>query len=169
MRDPIMLLKEYNASKVILSRSFLTLKDGGKLLSVAYGSQREPFVLQTPPLYVQTVSPYYVDAIFDATNAKGLAFLDAVLSIDNMLLQTATDRSREWIGRPEPRCALADVMRRSIVTLDPATVRLKSMVDLEPRSIVRCLIEVPYMWFNMDAFGVTLKIVKSETLQQPSQ
>lgn len=164
-----MLPKDFRLPLVHVPRALTLLKDGGKLLSIRYGKGREPLVLQTPPMYIVSLDDFYVHAEFETASGRGAAFFEMLLALDNFALQTASDRSADWMNVSMARCDVAPLMRRSIVCLDPPTVRLKRGADpVEVDTVVRCLVEVPCIWLRSESFGVSLRILKSETYLETS-
>jgi hypothetical protein len=92
-----MLLKDFRVERINIDRTSLT-----------YGPGREPLVLQTPELFAQyglgrKNDSAWIELQVRCEDARAERFFEALLAIDNKLLQTFTENSERWTGQRSTR------------------------------------------------------------------
>lgn len=182
-------------------------RKGGKVVYLSPpGNPKSRIVIQTPALSIPFgVSPYMdpageiqsysLDVSFRGydSDPKMAEFMAKMRQLDDVLLNTAVERSKEWFGKPMGRELVAEFFRRLVK--DPSNPQyapiMKIKVPLangeslaqffdESRkpcsidylvkgSVVKCIVELSSVWFVNKNFGTTWRLVQCAVVSRPNR
>ena len=182
-------------------------KKGGKIVNVSYGPEvsKRRVILQTPIVSIpfgvtpyQEVSTgeiqsYSIDISFRNMNSdpKMADFLDRMRGLDNLLLDTGVENSKEWFGKPMNRELVQEFCRKLVKdpanTQYPPTMKVKvPMVNGEPSAMffdenrnpvkidyftkgttVKMILELSSVWFVNKNYGITWRLIQAAAVSKP--
>lgn len=124
---------------VLLVKDFDILRlNIGKGGEITYGKTKEPLYLQTPELYAPFGVSVFEDSSHVEVTVETQPFFDVIVSIDNKVLQTCTDNSKEWFGEQLKREDMFSRFKPLIKMSDkyPPMTKIK-LSDKDPPKIFR--------------------------------
>lgn len=206
----VILSKNFSVNSISFSKPAV-LKSGAKQAYVNYNGGK--LLMQTPPKFAlpfgvsafedktkpQNAPVYSLDLSFREkdTNAAVKTFYDAMMELDNLMMETAVSKSEEWFGKKKSREVLEElytpVVKKAKDDKYPPTMKLKlsqrdgafdakfydearneykdfDIKELLPRnSTVTCIIQCAGVWFAGGKFGLTWRAVQVMINSKPQE
>ena len=181
-------------------------KKGGKVVYIGTGANgKDRVMLQTPAMVMPfgvtpyqespggDIQSYSVDVSFRTADVdpKVSDFQARIQGLDEVILQTAIDRSEEWFGRKMTRDLVAEFYRKLVNDKNPQyapVLKIKVGVGMtgEPSAqfydesrnpvgieylgkgtTVKMICEVSSVWFVNKTFGATFRLVQAAVVSKP--
>lgn len=193
--------QEFNASSTILS-SVKKNKSGGKTvyinapdnkkLYIQFPFMRSPYGLSSYTDEATGKTSFSLDLSFDRDNEEALVMKDKLRELDDIILKTVAENSKEWLGKPYNIEVIREALYKPIVRPGkddwPESIKLKVMTkpngdflpeayDMSQKSIpidsiekgqkCMCICDINQIWFVDNKFGVSIRV--SQVLCERSQ
>lgn len=197
--DAITLHSSFEPSTIKFSQVSKTNK-GGKIIYLSFPNN-ERIKIQTPvmsaPFGISTYDDanngqsHVLDASFKGydTNPKLEGFLGKCREFDDVLLATATENSKAWLGKAMTKEVTAEFLRRSVREAnDPSkyapTLRMKitpstefynerqettTMDYVTKGTSFRAILELASVWFVNKNYGVTWRVAQLAVVSRPDR
>lgn len=183
---------DFNANNVSFSK-LRKNKNGGKAVYLNSSDNKKIFVqlpfMRSPyglSVYTDETSgrtSYSLDLSFDPDNAESAQFLKAMSELDELIVNTVADNSKEWLGKNFNVAVLKEALYKPIVRPGkeqyPSTMKLKiltksdgsfvpeaynmkrervSLDSIEKGQKVVAIIDLNQIWFIDNKFGCTIRL-----------
>ncbi len=183
---------DFNANNVSFSK-LRKNKNGGKAVYLNSSDNKKIFVqlpfMRSPyglSVYTDETSgrtSYSLDLSFDPDNAESTQLLKAMTELDELVVNTVANNSKEWLGKNFNVAVLKEALYKPIVRPGkdqyPATMKLKiltksdgsfvpeaysmkrervSLDTVEKGQKVVAIIDLNQIWFIDNKFGVTIRL-----------
>jgi len=183
---------DFNANNVSFSK-LRKNKNGGKAVYLNSSDNKKIFVqlpfMRSPyglSVYTDETSgrtSYSLDLSFDPDNTESVQLLKAMTELDELVVNTVANNSKEWLGKNFNVAVLKEALYKPIVRPGkeqyPATMKLKiltksdgsfvpeaysmkrervSLDSVEKGQKVVAIIDLNQIWFIDNKFGVTIRL-----------
>lgn len=183
---------DFNANNVSFSK-LRKNKNGGKAVYLNSSDNKKIFVqlpfMRSPyglSVYTDETSgrtSYSLDLSFDPDNAESTQLLKAMTELDELVVNTVANNSKEWLGKNFNVAVLKEALYKPIVRPGkeqyPSTMKLKiltksdgsfvpeaysmkrervSLDTVEKGQKVVAIIDLNQIWFIDNKFGVTIRL-----------
>jgi len=183
---------EFSASSVVFSK-LRKNKNGGKTVYLNGGDNKKlylqlPFMRSPYGLSAFTDettgrTSYSLDLSFDTDNADAMNLHDKLKELDELIVNTVAQNSKEWLGKEFNVAVLREALYKPLVRPGkepyPSTLKLKvatksdgsfvpeaynmqkagvSLDTIEKGRKVMAIIDVSSIWFIDNKFGVTVRL-----------
>ena len=183
---------DFNANNVSFSK-LRKNKNGGKAVYLNSSDNKKIFVqlpfMRSPyglSVYTDETSgrtSYSLDLSFDPDNPESTQLLKAITELDELVVNTVANNSKEWLGKNFNVAVLKEALYKPIVRTGkdqyPATMKLKiltksdgsfvpeaysmkrervSLDTVEKGQKVVAIIDLNQIWFIDNKFGVTIRL-----------
>ena len=183
---------DFNANNVSFSK-LRKNKNGGKAVYLNSSDNKKIFVqlpfMRSPyglSVYTDETSgrtSYSLDLSFDPDNPESIQLLKAMTELDELVVNTVANNSKEWLGKNFNVAVLKEALYKPIVRPGkeqyPATMKLKiltksdgsfvpeaysmkrervSLDTVEKGQKVVAIIDLNQIWFIDNKFGVTIRL-----------
>lgn len=183
---------DFNANNVSFSK-LRKNKNGGKAVYLNSSDNKKIFVqlpfMRSPyglSVYTDETSgrtSYSLDLSFDPDNTESMQLLKAMTELDELVVNTVANNSKEWLGKNFNVAVLKEALYKPIVRPGkeqyPATMKLKiltksdgsfvpeaysmkrervSLDTVEKGQKVVAIIDLNQIWFIDNKFGVTIRL-----------
>jgi len=183
---------DFNANNVSFSK-LRKNKNGGKAVYLNSSDNKKIFVqlpfMRSPyglSVYTDETSgrtSYSLDLSFDPDNTESVQLLKAMTELDELVVNTVANNSKEWLGKNFNVAVLKEALYKPIVRPGkeqyPATMKLKiltksdgsfvpeaysmkrervSLDTVEKGQKVVAIIDLNQIWFIDNKFGVTIRL-----------
>ena len=183
---------DFNANNVSFSK-LRKNKNGGKAVYLNSSDNKKIFVqlpfMRSPyglSVYTDETSSrtsYSLDLSFDPDNAESTQLLKAMTELDELVVNTVANNSKEWLGKNFNVAVLKEALYKPIVRPGkeqyPSTMKLKiltksdgsfvpeaysmkrervSLDSVEKGQKVVAIIDLNQIWFIDNKFGVTIRL-----------
>ena len=183
---------DFNANNVSFSK-LRKNKNGGKAVYLNSSDNKKIFVqlpfMRSPyglSVYTDETSgrtSYSLDLSFDPDNTESIQLLKAMTELDELVVNTVANNSKEWLGKNFNVAVLKEALYKPIVRPGkeqyPATMKLKiltksdgsfvpeaysmkrervSLDTVEKGQKVVAIIDLNQIWFIDNKFGVTIRL-----------
>src|SRR6056300_101804 len=183
---------DFNASGVSFSK-FRKNKNGGKAVYLNSSDNKKIFIqlpfMRSPyglSAYTDETTgrtSYSLDLSFDPDNADSVTFMEAMSQLDDLVVNTVAEKSKNWLGKKFNVAVLKEALYKPIVRPGkeqyPATMKLKiltksdgsfvpeaynmqrervSLDTIEKGQKVLAIIDLNQIWFIDNKFGVTIRL-----------
>src|SRR6056300_1785263 len=183
---------DFNASGVSFSK-FRKNKNGGKAvylnssdnkkIFIQLPFMRSPYGLSSYTDETTGRTSYSLDLSFDPDNADSVTFMEAMSQLDDLVVNTVAENSKDWLGKKFNVAVLKEALYKPIVRPGkeqyPATMKLKiltksdgsfvpeaynmqrervSLDTIEKGQKVLAIIDLNQIWFIDNKFGVTIRL-----------
>ena len=183
---------DFNANNVSFSK-LRKNKNGGKAVYLNSSDNKKIFVqlpfMRSPyglSVYTDETSgrtSYSLDLSFDPDNAESTQLLKAMTELDELVVNTVANNSKEWLGKNFNLAVLKEALYKPIVRPGkeqyPSTMKLKiltksdgsfvpeaysmkrervSLDSVEKGQKVVAIIDLNQIWFIDNKFGVTIRL-----------
>tara|TARA_B100000767_G_C19682717_1_gene500330 strand:- start:362 stop:1075 length:714 start_codon:yes stop_codon:yes gene_type:complete len=183
---------EFNANNVSFSK-LRKNKNGGKAVYLNSSDNKKIFVqlpfMRSPyglSVYTDETSgrtSYSLDLSFDPDNVESTQLLKAMTELDELVVNTVANNSKEWLGKNFNVAVLKEALYKPIVRPGkeqyPSTMKLKiltksdgsfvpeaysmkrervSLDTVEKGQKVVAIIDLNQIWFIDNKFGVTIRL-----------
>ena len=191
---------EFSANSVGFSK-LRKNKNGGKTVYLNAGDNKKlylqlPFMRSPYGLSAFTDegtgrTTYSLDLSFDAENEGAMQLHDSLKELDELIVNTVAENSKEWLGKEFNVAVLREALYKPIVRPGkepyPSTLKLKvatkpdgtfvpeaynsrkesvTLDTIEKGQKVMAIVDVSSIWFIDNKFGVTIRLQQS--LLEPS-
>ena len=191
---------EFSANSVGFSK-LRKNKNGGKTVYLNAGDNKKlylqlPFMRSPYGLSAFTDegtgrTTYSLDLSFDADNEGAMQLHDSLKELDELIVNTVAENSKEWLGKEFNVAVLREALYKPIVRPGkepyPSTLKLKvatkpdgsfvpeaynsrkesvTLDTIEKGQKVMAIVDVSSIWFIDNKFGVTIRLQQS--LLEPS-
>ena len=186
---------EFSASSVQFSK-LRKNKNGGKTVYLNAGDNKKlylqlPFMRSPYGLSAFTDegtgrTTYSLDLSFDAENTEAMELHDSLKELDELIVNTVAENSKEWLGKEFNVAVLREALYKPIVRPGkepyPSTLKLKvatkpdgtfvpeaynvrkesvTLDTVEKGQKVMAIVDVSSIWFIDNKFGVTIRLQQS--------
>ena len=193
---------EFNASSVVFSK-LRKNKNGGKTVYLNGGDNKKlylqlPFMRSPYGLSAFTDegtgrTTYSLDLSFDTDNAEAMELHDKLKELDEIIVNTVAENSKEWLGKEFNVAVLREALYKPMVRPGkepyPSTVKLKiatkpdgsfvpeaysmqreavPLDSVEKGQKVMAIVDLSSIWFIDNKFGVTIRLQQT-LLEQSSK
>ena len=183
---------DFNANNVSFSK-LRKNKNGGKAVYLNSSDNKKIFIqlpfMRSPyglSVYTDETSgrtSYSLDLSFDPDNAESAQFLKAMSELDELIVNTVADNSKEWLGKNFNVAVLKEALYKPIVRPGkeqyPATIKLKILTkpdgtfvpesynmqkqpvpldSIEKGQKAMAIVDLNQISFIDNKFGVTLRL-----------
>ena len=126
---------------------------------------------------------YSLDLSFDKDNEEGLALAEKLKALDEIIIKTVADNSKEWLGKVYDINVIREALYKPLVRQAkddyPDTIKLKIMTkqtgeflaeaydssrkmisvdQIEKGQRCACIVDVNQIWFIDNKFGVSVRL-----------
>ena len=171
-------------------------KNGGKTVYLNAGDNKKlylqlPFMRSPYGLSAFTDegtgrTTYSLDLSFDTENAEAMELHDSLKELDELIVNTVAENSKEWLGKEFNVAVLREALYKPIVRPGkepyPSTLKLKvatkpdgtfvpeaysvrkepvTLDTIEKGQKVMAIVDVSSIWFIDNKFGVTIRLQQS--------
>lgn len=198
MANKITMFNEFEPTAIQFSPLAKTSK-GGKIVYLSC-PPNDRIKIQTPvmsaPFGVSSfddngagIPSYSLDASFKGhdTDERIKTFLTKCRQLDEFVLETAVQRSREWFGKQMSRDVVSEFLRKQVrEASDPTKYAPTTRFKITPASeffdehrqevdmkylckgmTFRCIVELASVWFINKNFGLTWRLVQLGVVSRP--
>jgi len=186
---------DFSASSVGFSK-LRKNKNGGKTVYLNAGDNKKlylqlPFMRSPYGLSAFTDegtgrTTYSLDLSFDAENTEAMELHDSLKELDELIVNTVAENSKEWLGKEFNVAVLREALYKPIVRPGkepyPSTLKLKvatkpdgtfvpeaynvrkesvTLDTVEKGQKVMAIVDVSSIWFIDNKFGVTIRLQQS--------
>jgi hypothetical protein len=183
---------DFNANNISFSK-LRKNKNGGKAVYLNSSDNKKIFIqlpfMRSPyglSAYTDETTgrtSYSLDLSFDPDNADSATFMEAMSQLDDLVVNTVAENSKEWLGKKFNVAVLKEALYKPIVRPGkeqyPATMKLKiltksdgsfvpeaynmqrervSLDTIEKGQKVLAIIDLNQIWFIDNKFGVTIRL-----------
>jgi hypothetical protein len=183
---------DFNANNISFSK-LRKNKNGGKAVYLNSSDNKKifvqlPFMRSPYGLSVYTDegtgrTSYSLDLSFDPDNPESAKFHEAMSQLDELVVNTVAENSKEWLGKKFNVAVLKEALYKPIVRVGkeqyPSTMKLKiltksdgsfvpeaysmqrervSLDTIEKGQKVLAIIDLNQIWFIDNKFGVTIRL-----------
>jgi hypothetical protein len=192
MSNNIQVSQQFEPSTVTFSQ-LKKNKNGGKSVMLNRGNKkklylqlpfmRSPFGISTYTDEATNKTSYSLDLSFDADNEDAMQLSSKLLELDDIILKTVTENSKEWLGKSYDINVIREALYKPLVRQGKEgyanTLRLKVQtnqsgdfipeaynLNQEPIQIdeiergqkCMCIVEINQIWFIDNKFGVSVRL-----------
>lgn len=205
MSTTIVLSQNFEPAKMTFS-ALEKNKKGGKVVYIGTApGGKGRLSIQTPVMVMPfgvtpyqespggDIQSYSVDVSFRGEDPKIADFQKKIEELDDILIQTATENSEAWFGRPMTRELVTEFYRKLLNNKNPQyppTLRVKVGVGYNgeilarfydearaPTNIeylvkgatVKLIVELSSVWFVNKTFGATFRLVQAAVVTKPDR
>jgi hypothetical protein len=172
------LRKNKNGGKAV----YLNSSDNKKIF-IQLPFMRSPYGLSAYTDETTGRTSYSLDLSFDPDNADSVTFMEAMSQLDDLVVNTVAENSKDWLGKKFNVAVLKEALYKPIVRPGkeqyPATMKLKiltksdgsfvpeaynmqrervSLDTIEKGQKVLAIIDLNQIWFIDNKFGVTIRL-----------
>ena len=186
---------DFNANNVSFSK-LRKNKNGGKAVYLNSSDNKKIFIqlpfMRSPyglSVYTDETSgrtSYSLDLSFDPDNAECAQILKAMSELDELIVNTVANNSKEWLGKNFNVAVLKEALYKPIVRPGkeqyPATIKLKILTkpdgtfvpesynmqkqpvpldSIEKGQKAMAIVDLNQIWFIDNKFGVTIRLQQS--------
>jgi hypothetical protein len=183
---------DFNANNISFSK-LRKNKNGGKAVYLNSSDNKKIFIqlpfMRSPyglSAYTDETTgrtSYSLDLSFDPDNIESAAFMEAMTQLDDLVVNTVAENSKEWLGKKFNVAVLKEALYKPVVRPGkepyPATMKLKiltksdgsfvpeaynmqrervSLDTIEKGQKVLAIIDLNQIWFIDNKFGVTIRL-----------
>ena len=164
-------------------KSVMLNRDNKKKLYLQLPFMRSPFGISTYTDEATNKTSYSLDLSFDADNEDAMQLSSKLLELDDIILKTVTENSKEWLGKSYDINVIREALYKPLVRQGKEgyanTLRLKVQtnqsgdfipeaynLNQEPIQIdeiergqkCMCIVEINQIWFIDNKFGVSVRL-----------
>ena len=164
-------------------KSVMLNRDNKKKLYLQLPFMRSPFGISTYTDEATNKTSYSLDLSFDADNEDAMQLSSKLLELDDIILKTVTENSKEWLGKSYDINVIREALYKPLVRQGKEgyanTLRLKVQtnqsgdfvpeaynLNQEPIQIdeiergqkCMCIVEINQLWFIDNKFGVSVRL-----------
>ena len=164
-------------------KSVMLNRDNKKKLYLQLPFMRSPFGISTYTDEATNKTSYSLDLSFDADNEDAMQLSSKLLELDDIILKTVTENSKEWLGKSYDINVIREALYKPLVRQAKEgyanTLRLKVQtnqsgdfvpeaynLNQEPIQIdeiergqkCMCIVEINQIWFIDNKFGVSVRL-----------
>lgn len=179
--------KNKNGGKTV----YINAQDGKKKLYLQLPFMRSPFGMSAFTDEATNKTSYSLDLSFDADNEEAMALSTKLKELDEIIIKTVADNSKEWLGKAYDINVIREALYKPLVRQGkdeyPDTMKLKIMTkpsgdflaeaynsarelisvdQIEKGQRCACIVDVNQIWFIDNKFGVSVRL--SQVLCQQS-
>lgn len=179
--------KNKNGGKTV----YINAQDGKKKLYLQLPFMRSPFGMSAFTDEATNKTSYSLDLSFDTDNEDAMALSAKLKELDEIIIKTVTDNSKEWLGKAYDINVIREALYKPLVRQGkdeyPDTMKLKIMTkpsgdflaeaynsarelisvdQIEKGQRCACIVDVNQIWFIDNKFGVSVRL--SQVLCQQS-
>jgi len=192
MSNNIQVSQQFEPSTVTFSQ-LKKNKNGGKSVMLNRGNKkklylqlpfmRSPFGISTYTDEATNKTSYSLDLSFDADNEDAMQLSSKLLELDDIILKTVTENSKEWLGKSYDINVIREALYKPLVRQAKEgyanTLRLKvqtnqsgdfvpeaynlnqepiQLDEIERGQKCMCIVEINQIWFIDNKFGVSVRL-----------
>ena len=192
MSNNIQVSQQFEPSTVTFSQ-LKKNKNGGKSVMLNRGNKkklylqlpfmRSPFGISTYTDEATNKTSYSLDLSFDADNEDAMQLSSKLLELDDIILKTVTENSKEWLGKSYDINVIREALYKPLVRQGKEgyanTLRLKvqtnqsgdfvpeaynlnqepiQLDEIERGQKCMCIVEINQIWFIDNKFGVSVRL-----------
>ena len=171
--------KNKNGGKTV----YINAQDGKRKLYLQLPFMRSPFGMSAFTDEATNKTSYSLDLSFDRDNEEGLALADKLKALDEIIIKTVADNSKEWLGKVYDINVIREALYKPLVRQGkddyPDTIKLKIMTkqtgeflaeaydssrqmisvdQIEKGQRCACIVDVNQIWFIDNKFGVSVRL-----------
>ena len=171
--------KNKNGGKTV----YINAQDGKRKLYLQLPFMRSPFGMSAFTDEATNKTSYSLDLSFDRDNEEGLVLAEKLKALDEIIIKTVADNSKEWLGKVYDINVIREALYKPLVRQAkddyPDTIKLKIMtkptgeflaeaydssrqmisVDkIEKGQRCACIVDVNQIWFIDNKFGVSVRL-----------
>src|SRR5210317_2461058 len=172
------LRKNKNGGKAV----YLNSSDNKKIF-IQLPFMRSPYGLSAYTDETTGRTSYSLDLSFDPDNADSVTFMEAMSQLDDLVVNTVAENSKDWLGKKFNVAVLKEALYKPIVRPGkeqyPATMKLKILTKSDGSFVPECynmskqmvtldtiekgqkamaIIDLNQIWFIDNKFGVTIRL-----------
>ena len=171
--------KNKNGGKTV----YINAQDGKRKLYLQLPFMRSPFGMSAFTDEATNKTSYSLDLYFDRDNEEGLALAEKLKALDEIIIKTVADNSKEWLGKVYDINVIREALYKPLVRQAkddyPDTIKLKIMTkqtgeflaeaydssrkmisvdQIEKGQRCACIVDVNQIWFIDNKFGVSVRL-----------
>ena len=171
--------KNKNGGKTV----YINAQDGKRKLYLQLPFMRSPFGMSAFTDEATNKTSYSLDLSFDRDNEEGLALAEKLKALDEIIIKTVADNSKEWLGKVYDINVIREALYKPLVRQAkddyPDTIKLKIMTkqtgeflaeaydssrkmisvdQIEKGQRCACIVDVNQIWFIDNKFGVSVRL-----------
>jgi len=171
--------KNKNGGKTV----YINTQDGKRKLYLQLPFMRSPFGMSAFTDEATNKTSYSLDLSFDRDNEEGLALAEKLKALDEIIIKTVADNSKEWLGKVYDINVIREALYKPLVRQAkddyPDTIKLKIMTkqtgeflaeaydssrkmisvdQIEKGQRCACIVDVNQIWFIDNKFGVSVRL-----------
>ena len=171
--------KNKNGGKTV----YINAQDGKRKLYLQLPFMRSPFGMSAFTDEATNKTSYSLDLSFDRDNEEGLALAEKLKALDEIIIKTVADNSKEWLGKVYDINVIREALYKPLVRQAnddyPDTIKLKiitkptgeflaeaydssrqmiSVDQIEKGQRCACIVDVNQIWFIDNKFGVSVRL-----------
>jgi len=164
-------------------KSVMLNRDNKKKLYLQLPFMRSPFGISTYTDEATNKTSYSLDLSFDADNEDAMQLSSKLLELDDIILKTVTENSKEWLGKSYDINVIREALYKPLVRQAKEgyanTLRLKvqtnqsgdfvpeaynlnqepiQLDEIERGQKCMCIVEINQIWFIDNKFGVSVRL-----------
>ena len=171
--------KNNNGGKTV----YINAQDGKRKLYLQLPFMRSPFGMSAFTDEATNKTSYSLDLSFDRDNEEGLVLAEKLKALDEIIIKTVADNSKEWLGKVYDINVIREALYKPLVRQAkddyPDTIKLKIMTkptgeflaeaydssrqmisvdQIEKGQRCACIVDVNQIWFIDNKFGVSVRL-----------
>ena len=171
--------KNKNGGKTV----YINAQDGKRKLYLQLPFMRSPFGMSAFTDEATNKTSYSLDLSFDRYNEECLALAEKLKALDEIIIKTVADNSKEWLGKVYDINVIREALYKPLVRQAkddyPDTIKLKIMTkqtgeflaeaydssrkmisvdQIEKGQRCACIVDVNQIWFIDNKFGVSVRL-----------
>ena len=171
--------KNKNGGKTV----YINAQDGKRKLYLQLPFMRSPFGMSAFTDEATNKTSYSLDLSFDRDNEEGLVLAEKLKALDEIIIKTVADNSKEWLGKVYDINVIREALYKPLVRQAkddyPDTIKLKIMTkqtgeflaeaydssrqmisvdQIEKGQRCACIVDVNQIWFIDNKFGVSVRL-----------
>src|SRR6056300_876574 len=171
--------KNKNGGKTV----YINAQDGKKKLYLQLPFMRSPYGLSAFTDEATNKTSYSLDLSFDSDNDNAMALSAKLKELDEIILKTVTENSKEWLGKSYDINVIREALYKPLVRQGkegyPNTLKLKVQTNqsgdfipeaynsdreliqvdqIEKGQKCMCIAEINQIWFIDNKFGVSVRL-----------
>ena len=171
--------KNKNGGKTV----YINAQDGKRKLYLQLPFMRSPFGMSAFTDEATNKTSDSLDLSFDRDNEEGLALAEKLKALDEIIIKTVADNSKEWLGKVYDINVIREALYKPLVRQAkddyPDTIKLKIMTkptgeflaeaydssrqmisvdQIEKGQRCACIVDVNQIWFIDNKFGVSVRL-----------
>ena len=164
-------------------KSVMLTRNNKKKLYLQLPFMRSPFGISTYTDEATNKTSYSLDLSFDADNEDAMQLSSKLLELDDIILKTVTENSKEWLGKSYDINVIREALYKPLVRQAKEgyanTLRLKvqtnqsgdfvpeaynlnqepiQLDEIERGQKCMCIVEINQIWFIDNKFGVSVRL-----------